>query len=52
MSQFELDGYDDDQSQASHNYIPKTQIKDVLRSLNVRLDNASDQSLVTRRSLL
>jgi hypothetical protein len=35
MSQFELDQYDND-SQASHNYIPKTQIKDVLRGLNVR----------------
>jgi hypothetical protein len=32
MSHYDLD---DDQSQTSHNYIPKTQIKDVIRSLNV-----------------
>lgn len=43
MSQFELDGYDDDQSQTSHNYIPKTQIKDVLRSLNVSYSNFADR---------
>ena len=34
MSNFELES-GDDQSQLSHNYIPKTQIKDVLRGLNV-----------------
>ena len=34
MSQFELEEYGDE-SQTSQNYIPKTQIKDVLRSLNV-----------------